>query len=143
MFNAIIDVDDIQIPKFVYSRRMEIKGQNMLNQIFEGFDKYASETQSHGANQRGRHENIIDTSGEALAKLNEEYKTGLGLKSKGSQRTDAKFASIIRYVKKFPSKLLEYSGSKCKYKSKEISAVVEQYLKAFTKCFVQLYASNV
>lgn len=58
---------------------------------------------------------------------------------KRSQRSDASFASISRYIKKIPDIFLKYIGSKCQYKSRDIRVVVRSYLKSFLDGFIKIF----
>jgi hypothetical protein len=89
--------------------------------------------------KRGRPESSIDCNPAKLKKLMYNWEKGLIKRLERGQRSDAKFATVSRYIKKLPDIFLKYIGSKCQYKSKEIRVVLRAYLKSFLKGFISMF----
>jgi hypothetical protein len=79
--------------------------------------------------KRGRPECFIDCRMEKLKEIMRKWEIGLSKRLDKDQRSDAKFATVGRYIKRLPDVFLKYIGSKCQYKSKEITVVMKSYLK--------------
>ena len=92
--------------------------------------------------RRGRPENEVDMSPEALKKLVDGVRKGLLNKVKSKQRSDARTASICRHLAKLPDHFLKALGSKCRYKSSDVSEVLSSYVKAFVG-FIRFYEVTV
>jgi hypothetical protein len=92
--------------------------------------------------RRGRPENEVDMSPVALKRLIDNVTKGLVNKVKGEQRSDARTASICRHLAKIPDHFLKALGSKCRYKSSDVSEVLSSYVKAFVG-FIRFYKVTV
>lgn len=92
--------------------------------------------QKTGGPKRGRPENQIDLSNKAMHRLHKKWISELKMKLKNDQRSDARTATVCRFIKKSPDIFLKYIGSKCQYKSREVYKVVRSYLKSFVQGFI-------
>lgn len=81
---------------------------------------------------RGRPETKIDMSKQALKKLIDKIAQDLVKKMKEkNQRSDARTATICRHIAKIPDHFLKELGSKCRFKSNDLSEFLSSYLKSF------------
>lgn len=112
----------------------------LLEQILRGFEgdfgTASNSVPQSGGPKRGRPENQIDVGSRALEKLFKEWRNDFKKKLMADQRSDARTATVVRFIKKIPDVFLKYIGSKCQYKSKEIYKVVRAYLKSFVQGFI-------
>lgn len=126
------------------SHEEEEEKETLVSQIKRGlkgdFETLTSKRiNQSGLKKRGRPEEEKDTSISVLRMKYSAWQELLVTKAKKNQRSDAKTASIARHIKKMSDYFLKHIGSKCQYKSKDLSAVVRSYLKSFMTGFVKFF----
>lgn len=104
--------------------------------ILDGLDKQTHISKENPqCRMRGRPTKKIKLDDEStLSPIN----TKLWKQTNKDQRSDAEFATCIRFIKNIPRLLLGDKGSKNRFKSKDICSVTEEYTRIYTCLFMEL-----